>query len=512
MTEPTKPPVGSKRDGDDSTLRPQAVVPGGAARQQDSGVRPSGTTWLPEGFDAIGAPLGAGATAVVWPVRHRTDGREFALKVWRRPLADDAERDRFQREVRRHLALNNVSGHIVTYSWAESPRDGLPWIGMERHGESLQQVAEGVRPPLAKGLVLCADLLAGLAAMHQLGMVHRDVKPGNLVTEGGRAKLCDLGLVLDSAAFTQDNAAGTPRYVAPELLAGTAAPSPRTDVYSAAKSIREVLGPDVPEPLAQLLTEAASVNPDDRPADAGEFEKRFRQVSERLGHRLPPPLPSRAGHGDGQGHRDADDEERSTRSARPRRRALAVAALVVVVMVVAVAAIVLRPWDEVGTGGDGQTTGTAGSSTASVPPQLPDAARAPTDITEDDQPVTLPSTEAGRCEAVVEGSQQTGDRPYTVDGTEIARLRTYYSTDEGLACAKLIKPDGSPYAGIRTHMALTLCGLENSCDYDWNAYPIDAGPVVVPSRDGCISWRVSMMDETNTRWLIRGDVQSSGCR
>ncbi len=492
MTGPTAPPPGSGRDGDEST------------------VRPSGTTWLPEGFDATGAPLGAGATAVVWPVRRRLDGREFALKVWRRPLGDAGERERFRREVRQQVALNAVSGHVVTYSWAEeNPPGGLPWIGMERHGHSLQQVLDRGRPPLSEGLVLCADLLAGLAAMHRRGMLHRNVKPGNLVTEGGRAKLCDLGLVLDSADFTQDNAAGTPRYVAPELVAGEAAPSSRTDVYSAAQTIRETLGSSPPEPMAQLLTEAASINPDDRPADAGAFEQQFRQAANALGTHLPPPLPAPAGHPDDGGHWDLGDGERSVGGARPRRWALVVAGLVVVVA--AVAALILRPWDGAGAGGDEQPAGSAESSGTSHPPQWPDAGRAPNDITSDGEPIELPPTEAGRCEVVVEGAQQTGDLPYTVNGEVIARIWTYYSTEKQQACAKLVKPDGSPYVGIRTHMALTLCGDSNSCDNDWNAYAVDAGPVMVPSRDGCISWRVSMMDQTRTRWLIRDDVQWSGC-
>ena len=110
---------------------------------------------------------------------------------------------------------------IVTYSWAEEdPPGGLPWIGMERHGESLRHVVEASRTPLGEKLVLSADLLAALAAMHSHGMLHRDVKPANVVADGGRAKLCDLGLVLDSAGLTEDNAAGTPGYIAPELLAG----------------------------------------------------------------------------------------------------------------------------------------------------------------------------------------------------------------------------------------------------------------------------------------------------
>lgn len=246
---------------------------------------------LPAGFEATGPSLGVGSTAVVWPVRRVLDGRRLALKVWRRPFADARERERFRREIRRQAALNEVSGHIVTYSWAEEdPPDGTPWIGTLLHGSSLQQLLERGGIPLRQRVVLCADLLAGLAAMHRLGLVHRDVKPGNVLADGGRAKLCDLGLVLDHAAHTEDGAAGTPRYLAPELLTG-ARPSARTDVYSAARTLREILGPGLPGPLEQLVTEAASVDPADRPADAAVFTDRFRRACEDLGHRLPPPLP-----------------------------------------------------------------------------------------------------------------------------------------------------------------------------------------------------------------------------
>ena len=150
------------------------------------------------------------------------------------------------------------------------------------------------------------------------------------------------------------------------------------------------------------------------------------------------------------------------------------------------------------------------TTSRTVPPQWPDASRAPTDITGDGQPVLLPTTEAGRCEVVVEGAQKINDVPYPVGGADVAHLWVYYSASEQQACAKLVKQNNSPYVGISTHMALTLCRDGNSCDFDWNSYSVDAGPVVVPSRAGCISWRVSMMDDS-AQWLVRDDVQWSGC-
>lgn len=444
---------------------------------------------LPPGFEATGPPLGAGATAVVWPARRVLDGREFALKVWRRPFADARERERFRREVRQQAALNEVSGHIVTYNWAEEdPAEGAPWIGTQRHGESLQQVLERGRPPLPEGLALCSDMLLGLAAMHGLGALHRDVTPGNVLVDDGRAKLCDLGLAMDSAGHTSDNAAGNPRYVAPELLEGAARPSPRTDVYSAAQTIRLTLGPGLPEPLEQLLTEARSMHPDDRPVDAIGFHTRFQQACLVLGHRLPPPLSDRPAA-------PADTKNVPTRP-RHRTRLLIPAGLTALVLLTTGVAFVLlaRP--------DRSSEG---------PSPLPDARLAMPDIASDDQAVLLQTTTAGRCPTVVKDAEPTATVPYEVGGTVVAEVRSYYSHVERQACAKLVKPEGSPYVHKKTHLALTLCGDANSCDHDWQAYPVDAGPLVVPSRNGCVSWRVSMRDETGTHWVIRDAVQRFGC-
>ena len=455
---------------------------------------PPGDAGLPAGFEATGPPLGAGATAVVWPARRVLDGREFALKVWRQPFAGVQERERFRREVRQHAALNDVSGHVVTYSWAEEdPAEGTPWIGTQRHGDSLQQVLERGRPPLPEGLVLCADLLTGLAAMHGLGALHRDVKPGNVMVDDGRAKLCDLGLTMDSAGHTADNAAGSPRYVAPELLDGTTRPSPRTDVYSAAETIRQTLGPGLSEPLEQLVTEARSLDPDDRPPDAIGFLTRFRQACAVLGHRLPPPLSARPiAKGDG--------NRVSARLGRTRRLLVPAGAATLALLAAGGTVVLLVRPDR-----------TSGGSRSPVASPGPDARLAPPDIAPDEQPVLLQTTTSGRCPTVVKDAEQTATVPYKVDGTVVAEVRSYYSRVERQACAKLVKPEGSPYAHVKTHLALTLCGDANSCDHDWQSYPVDAGPVVVPSRNGCVSWRVSMMDDTGTRWIVRDAVQRFGC-
>ncbi|WP_432563717.1 serine/threonine-protein kinase [Kineococcus sp. SYSU DK003] len=449
--------------------------------------------------------MGTGSSAVVWLARRVVDDRVFALKVWRRPLSDDRERDLFLREVRQQVALQHDSGHLVTYAWAEVDARP-PWIAVEPHGISLQQsLAEHRHPPLSEGMVWAVDLLAGLQALHERKLLHRDVKPANVLVHQGRAKLCDFGLVMDAAGFTQDTAAGTPQYIAPELLGSAATPDYRTDVYSAGATIQEVLGPDLPAGIKQVLTAATSLRATDRPEDAGQFADRLRQAGSTAGLSLPPPLPGTP--------TPAPSPAPALAPKRPRRaRRVALAAAVAVAVGGAGAAFAASIGD--GRADDPAVRTSSLASTSSSPPPSPqtaDASLAPPDIDEQGRPVVLPAATAGRCAQASVGAEPVDSQSFSVDGTVVAVLRATYSADRHEACAKLIKPEESPLSGQRTHLALTLCGDANSCDHDWNAYSTDAGPTVVPSARGCMSWRVSVLAADGTTWLVRDEVGSTGC-
>jgi tRNA A-37 threonylcarbamoyl transferase component Bud32 len=454
----------------------------------------------------IGAPLGTGASAVVWLARHVVDGREFAVKVWRRPLDDPRERELFLREVRQQAKLQESSGHLVTYAWAEVDARP-PWIAVEPHGSSLQHIlADTGRPPLQVGLVWSVDLLTGLQALHDRGLVHRDVKPANVLVHRGRAKLCDFGLVMDAATFTADAGAGTPRYVAPELLSGAAEPGYRTDVYSAGVTLRDLLGSAVDAGIEQLLTAATSLRPEDRPESAARFAEQLRGRCATAGYDLPVPLAAAAGA--------SPVAPTPPRHAWRARRIAAVAA--VSVLLVGAAAMATRPWEDdrpaasTGAASTGATTASPPSA-ATAGPLSADAALAEPDIGPDGLPVVRGKAAAGRCNQASEGSLPVTEQPFVVDGRVIAVLQAYHSESRLEACAKLVKPAGSPLRGTVTHLALTLCGDGNTCDHDWYAYATDAGPTVVPSSSGCMSWRVSVRDAADTTWLVRDEVDSVGC-
>lgn len=455
---------------------------------------------FPDGFEPI-EQLGAGATAVVWLARPMSRSGTLALKVWRSPLRSDDDRRLFSREVARHRELSLASGHIVPYHWSSDRHPA--YIETEPFGQSLQHKLEQGRPPLDERLVLCRDLLAGLAAMHARGCVHRDIKPGNVLTDFGRAKLCDMGLALGVGDVTENQAAGTPLYLAPELMRGDTPATPRSDVYSAAMTVREVLGQDLAShpDLNQLLTAATSVREDDRPDDAIDLLRQFEQLCEDLGYSLPNlldapmTLPS-----------SARTARRFTLLPPTLRRRSVLAAAGVLVLGAAILAAAVRSPDDSDSAGSGRA-GQAGS--AAVQPA--DAAAADPDIRPDGRPIVGPSTMSGRCNQVVKDAAQTGVYEYDAGGKPVAVVQTYASPDGRQSCAKLIKSEGSAVRDVKTYLALTLCGDGNRCDHDWNVYPIDAGPVHVPSSRGCTSWRVSILDVDGSTWLVRDDVRSSGC-
>lgn len=219
--------------------------------------------------------IGVGGATTVHRAVHRAVGVEVALKVWRHRLTP-IQREQFLHECRLQWKMSDHP-HVVRLLWAAAPDDGFPWIATELHAESLAgRLRTG--PPLtaAEQQTVAADLVSGLAAIHRSGLLHRDVKPANVMLTDGRAALGDFGIAIPADGVPRDPAAGSELYTAPELAAG-AAPSTRADVFSAAMTIR-AMSAVAPAPLETLLTRAGSFRPADRPADAGELLALLREV------------------------------------------------------------------------------------------------------------------------------------------------------------------------------------------------------------------------------------------
>ncbi|MEO8699112.1 MAG: serine/threonine-protein kinase [Kofleriaceae bacterium] len=224
-------------------------------------IRAGRTAGVEHGDIAIGTAIdryivqrirGTGAMGHVYEATDPELDRTIALKVVRAP--DDAGDARALREGRALAKLahpNVVAVHDVgTFA-------GGVWIAMELvHGETVRAWAL-TRPPVRRVVEVFAAAARGLAAAHAAGLVHRDVKPDNLVVgDDGRVRVIDFGLAL--VAGSDGLAAGTPAYMAPELAGQPA--DPRSDQYAFARSLREVT-PVVPGWLAAILDRAHADDP-----------------------------------------------------------------------------------------------------------------------------------------------------------------------------------------------------------------------------------------------------------
>lgn len=182
--------------------------------------------------------LGRGGFAVVYAVRDTRLGRYLAVKVMRPEfVAAPTVRERFLREARFVAQLDHPNILRVVFAGEGA---GLSYFAMHRvRGESLRERLDRERPlPVAEAVRIFVGVARGLAYAHAHGVVHRDVKPGNvMLTADGRVLLLDFGiakgLAADSASLSLTGAViGTPEYMSPEQASGNRGVDHRSDLYS----------------------------------------------------------------------------------------------------------------------------------------------------------------------------------------------------------------------------------------------------------------------------------------
>jgi serine/threonine protein kinase len=230
-------------------------------------MRPAEGSSLADGRYVFERHLGSGGMASVWLARDERLARAVAIKVMADTLAGD-ERwlARFRREARAAAALSHP--HIVKV-FDFGVEEHRPYLVMAHvPGGSLRdRIRDGGRLPEPEALA--RELLGALGHVHAAGIVHRDVKPGNiLLDEHDRSHLTDFGIARppDATAMTQTGVVlGTARYLAPEVAAGEPA-TERSDLYSAGGVLREVAGDD-PD-LAALIDALTEQEPERRPSSA----------------------------------------------------------------------------------------------------------------------------------------------------------------------------------------------------------------------------------------------------
>ncbi len=193
--------------------------------------------------------LGSGGMSTVFLARDETLERWVAVKVMHREISDQPDQiERFRREARSVAQLS----HPNVVSVIDAGEDGgYPYIVLEYvEGETLKQRIERLgRLPVDEAVAYAIEIGRGLAAAHARRMVHRDVKPQNvLIDTEGRAKVTDFGIArsLESDGLTKTGRVlGTTDYVAPEQAMGQGVDS-RSDIYSLGVLLYEMLTGEVP--------------------------------------------------------------------------------------------------------------------------------------------------------------------------------------------------------------------------------------------------------------------------
>jgi len=317
--ERTLPPRVSDAPDDSEANNPQAATHTGDASSSDTasgapkGDHPAELTdflALPQAADEIGrlgkyrvmAVLGRGGMGVVFKAQDPHLDRFVALKAMLPSLATSrSAKERFFREAKAAAALKHP--HIVTIFDVGEDR-GAPFLAMEfLEGEALDdRVKRDSRIPVPDILRIGKEVAEGLEAAHERGLIHRDIKPGNIWLEGkkGQVKILDFGLaraMADETHLTQSGAiVGTPAYMAPEQACGEKVDH-RCDLFSLGCVLYRMctgelpfkgsntlaiisalalenpvpplsLNPALPAELSDLVMKLLAKKREDRPADA----------------------------------------------------------------------------------------------------------------------------------------------------------------------------------------------------------------------------------------------------
>ncbi len=261
----------------------------------------------------LGEPLGQGGFATVYAGEQISLGRPVAVKIDSRPLHDERNRRRFMREM---AAASRISGHPHAVSLIDSGvlPDGRPYLVMERcDGGSLAQVVEHGGLSAARAVGIVTAVSSALGAAHDAGVLHRDIKPGNILIDAyGSPRLSDFGIAAIQREGLQSSVTletMTPDFAPPEAFT-LAEPSPSGDVWSMgavlfalltgrgprhtpdgrARSLPEIINglsapvdtsdPRIPEVLHPLLDRALHPDPAQRHRDGNELTEALTRLGD----------------------------------------------------------------------------------------------------------------------------------------------------------------------------------------------------------------------------------------
>src|ERR1700758_5036197 len=281
----------------DQDASPRDLVPDIPAELRDAG------------FEDI-AEIGHGGFGVVYRCAQPLLDRTVAVKV----LTADLDHENLDRFLREQHAMGRLSGHpnIVTILQVGTTTRGRPFIVMPYHAKNSLEALVRLHGPLDwhETLRIGVKLAGALEAAHQAGILHRDVKPGNvLLSEYGEPELTDFGIARMAGGFQTATGVitGSPAFTAPEVLEG-ATPTAASDVYSlgatlfcaltghaaferrsgekvvaqflriTSQPIPDLRERGLPADVAAVIERAMARDPADRPASAASFGEELQEV------------------------------------------------------------------------------------------------------------------------------------------------------------------------------------------------------------------------------------------
>jgi eukaryotic-like serine/threonine-protein kinase len=356
--------------------------------------------------------LGVGGMATVYLAEDEVLGRRVAVKRMRTDSSGRADTERFRREARLGASLSHAN--VVTVFDTLADEDGVLIVMEYVEGETLAEEIERGRVEPRRALAILEAVAAALDHAHSNGIVHRDVKPGNvLLARDGAVKLADLGIATAAESTritTVNDVVGTLAYISPERLESASRGGPESDVYSLAVLAWEMLSgerlnrgstpaevlhrattgappdlrqawPEAPVPVAYVLREAMDPEPKVRPGSAGEFVARLREAIEApiLAEPLDAPTETMAPS------EEAPPPARPRRDRRPLGALLAMAALALAGLVALAIAVLGGDDEEPGSGGGtplaAEEPGGGGGSEESAPAPEEPTDQAPEETT-----------------------------------------------------------------------------------------------------------------------------------